>query len=257
MSSPPQNPDLATTALFLDVDGTLLEIRERPEDVEADGDLIALLQALSAAVNGALSLISGRPVAEIDRIFAPARFAAAGSHGAEIRLRPQDEVAITTTRLPADASAALTEFADAHDGVIVEHKSSGASLHYRMAPQLEAQCRALVDQLMGALEPDFRLIAGKMVFEIAPRAHDKGAAIRAMLEHAPFLDRQPVFVGDDVTDEDGFRSVNALGGISIRVGLKHDTSAAYTLEDVAAVRHWMSSLMKQDSRQAGIGAEFD
>ncbi len=257
MSSLPKKLDLAATALFLDVDGTLLEIRERPEDVVADVDLISLLQALSAAVNGALSLISGRPVAEIDRIFAPARFAAAGSHGAEIRLRPQDEVAITATLLPAGALAALTEFADAHDGVLVEHKRSGASLHYRMAPHLEARCRSLVDELMEALEADFRLIAGKMVFEIAPRAHDKGAAIRTMLEHAPFLHRRPVFVGDDVTDEDGFRSVNGMRGTSIRVGRERDTAAAYTLEDVAAVRRWLSSLMEQDSRQAGIGAELD
>ncbi len=150
--------------------------------------------------------------------------------------------------MPTEALAALTVFADAHEGVIVEHKRSGASLHYRMAPQLEARCRALVDELMQSLEPDFRLIAGKMVFEMAPRAHDKGAAIRAMLEHAPFLHRQPVFVGDDVTDEDGFRSVNAMRGTSIRVGRDRDTAATCTLEDVAAVRRWLSSLMEQDSR---------
>ena len=154
MSSPPTSIDTALTALFLDVDGTLLEIRDRPEEVVADTDLIRLLDALSRRLDGALSLVSGRSVAEIDRIFTPVLFPAAGAHGAEIRLHPQDEVAGSTSHLPGSVVAALEEFAQAHDGLLLEHKNGGVSLHYRMAAQLEAPCRELVEGLMTQIEQE-------------------------------------------------------------------------------------------------------
>ena len=243
MPSPPVTADCARTALFLDVDGTLLEIRDRPEDVVADAGLVDLLETLSSAFGGALSLISGRSIAQIDRIFAPARFAAAGAHGAEIRLHPDDDVKGAKRALPAGILSRLSELADSHPGLLLERKDGGASLHYRMAPELEAQCRRLVDKLMAELGEEFRLIPGKMVFEIAPRGHDKGKAIAAMMNREPFAGRQPVFIGDDVTDEDGFRTVNEMQGVSVRVGQEDDSAADYTLGSVADVRHWLQSIM--------------
>ena len=240
----PTTIDCARTALFLDVDGTLLDIRDRPEEVAAGEDLVVLLERLSARLDGALSLISGRSITEIDRIFAPARFPVAGAHGAEIRLHPEDEVEMTTTRLPDSVMAALVEFAESHEGLLLEKKRGGASLHYRMAPDLEAQCRALVDTLMDEVGNDFRLIPGKMVFELAPRGHNKGKAIAAMMKRSPFDGRRPVFVGDDVTDEDGFVAVNRMDGISVRVGENKSSAAAFTLGSVAAVRHWLESIME-------------
>jgi trehalose 6-phosphate phosphatase len=231
-------------ALFLDVDGTLLEIRDRPEEVSAETGLIELLDNLSSLVDGALSLISGRSIADIDRIFAPSRFPAAGSHGAELRLHPSDDVDIHAEALPPGILSRLSEFAASHDGLLLERKSGGASLHYRMAPTLESRCRQLVEELMTEIGQEFRLIPGKMVFELAPRGHNKGKAIAAMMNRKPFAGRRPVFVGDDVTDEDGFRTVNAMRGMSVRVGEDRDSAAVFTLGSVADVRHWLESMME-------------
>jgi trehalose 6-phosphate phosphatase len=232
--SPPTTIETADTALFLDVDGTLLEIRDRPEE---------LLDGLSSLVDGALSLISGRSIADIDRIFAPSRFPAAGSHGAELRLHPSDDVDFHAAALPPGILSRLSEFAASHEGLLLELKSGGASLHYRMAPTLESRCRQLVEELMAEIGQEFRLIPGKMVFELAPRGHNKGKAIAAMMNRKPFAGRRPVFVGDDVTDEDGFRTVNAMRGISVRVGEDRDSAAAFTLGSVADVRRWLESIM--------------
>jgi trehalose 6-phosphate phosphatase len=246
----PTTIDNGATALFLDIDGTLLDIRDRPEEVAASDELVSLLDALSKQLGGALSLISGRSVADIDRVFAPVRFPAAGSHGAEIRLHPQDDVATTTVKLPDDVTSELVEFAASHDGLLLEHKLGGASLHYRMAPDLEEGCRRLMNDLMVRLGRDFRLIPGKMVFELAPLGHNKGQAIAAMMEREPFTGRRPVFVGDDVTDEDGFHVVNEMEGVSVRVGENRDSAAACTLESVAAVRHWLETKVNHTSDQA-------
>ena len=247
MPTLPTTIDTAATALFLDIDGTLLDIRDRPDDVAASEDLLQMLDALSARLGGALSLISGRSIADIDRVFAPARFPAAGSHGAEVRLHPQDEVETATATLPDDVVLELADFAAAHEGLLLEHKLGGASLHYRMAPELLEPCRRLVDGLMDRVGQDFRLIPGKMVFELAPRSHNKGQAIAAMMEREPFAGRRPVFVGDDVTDEDGFRAVNDMQGVSIRVGEDRNSAATFMLDDVAAVRRWLATLIDHTS----------
>ena len=242
MPAPPENLVLSKLALFLDVDGTLLDIEDHPEGVRATSSLVELLQRLSAGLDGALSLISGRPVADIDRIFAPARFAAAGAHGAELRLHPDDPVSSTQTSLPAPILRQLRAFAGSDPGLLLEEKQSGVSLHYRRAPQLEGQCTTLVNRLLPDIERDFRMIAGKMVFEFTPIEHNKGAAIGEMMHRHPFAGRSPVFIGDDVTDEDGFRAVNMLAGITIRVGGNRGSEATYSLPDVAAVHRWLGSI---------------
>lgn len=247
MLSLPTKIDPATIALFLDIDGTLLDIRDRPEEVAASDDLIRLLDTLSEQLGGALSLISGRSIDDIDRVFAPYTFPAAGSHGAEIRLHPQDEVDTASAKLPDEVMGELVEFAASHDGLLLEHKLGGASLHYRMAPHLEEECRQLMDDLMVRVGQDFRLIPGKMVFELAPLTHNKGQAIAAMMEHEPFAGRRPVFLGDDVTDEDGFRVVNEMQGVSVRVGAGRNSAATCTLGSVAAVRRWLETIMNHTS----------
>ena len=136
----------------------------------------------------------------------------------------------------------IREFASNSPGLLLEEKRGGVSLHYRRAPELEKQCTTFVQSLLPEIEQDFRLIAGKMVFEFAPKEHHKGAAISEMMQREPFTRRRAVFVGDDVTDEDGFRAVIALGGIAIRVGDNRDSEAEYSLPDVAAVHHWLESI---------------
>ena len=242
MPAPPDNLEPSKLALFLDVDGTLLDIEDHPEGVRATDSLIELLAHLSAGLGGALSLISGRPVADIDRIFAPARFAAAGAHGAELRLHPDDPVSSTKSSLPASMLEQLRAFAGSDPGLLLEEKHSGVSLHYRRAPHLEQQCTRLVHRLLPDIQKDFRLIAGKMVFEFAPVDHNKGAAIGEMMQRQPFAGRSPVFVGDDVTDEDGFRAVNALEGITIRIGGNVGSEATYSLPGVEAVHRWLGAI---------------
>ncbi len=242
MQTAPTDIDPATSALFLDVDGTLLELESRPGDVRADDELICLLQGLEARLDGALCLVSGRPVADIDRIFAPVRFPAAGAHGGELRFGDGAPVETLEAPLPETVTARLAGFAARHEGLLLERKSAGAALHYRNAPALEDACRALVAELETDIGDDYRLIDGKMVLEIAPRDQTKGEAIRKILHHVPFRGRRPVFVGDDVTDEDGFRAVNALGGLAVRVGGDDQTAARYRLPGVAAVRAWLEAI---------------
>jgi trehalose 6-phosphate phosphatase len=248
MPAPPDNLEPSRLALFLDVDGTLLDIEDHPAGVRAEPSLVALLTHLSEGLGGALSLISGRPVADLDRMFGGTRFAAAGGHGAELRLHPDDTVTATDWSLPAAVLRRIRAFAGSDPGLLLEEKRGGVSLHYRRAPHLEEQCTEFVHQLLPELEQDFRLIAGKMVFEFAPKEHHKGAAITDMMQHEPFAGRRAVFVGDDVTDEDGFRAVNTLDGITIRVGGGRASEANYALSDVAAVRRWLESIARRVSR---------
>ena len=239
MPDAPRNLDPDAVALFLDVDGTLLGIRDDPAAVRADAGMIATLEQCFDRLGGAMALISGRSVAEIDRIFAPAVFPVAGAHGSELRGDKGKTIYVADQPLPQGVVSTLERFAARHDGLLLEQKPGGAALHYRRAPGLEAECRRLAEQLLDELGDAFRLIAGKMVFEIAPRTHDKGVAIQAFLQGPPFAGRTPVFLGDDVTDEDGFRVVNALGGLSIRVGDIQRSEARRRLADVAAVEPWL------------------
>lgn len=238
----PDKFDPATVALFLDVDGTLLEICDDPGEVRSDAGLNALLETLFNELDGALSLVSGRSIAQLDRIFAPASFPAAGSHGAEIRLRPYADVVASLAALPNAIVSTLSEFAQANDGLLLERKNGGVSLHYRKAPALEADCRRLVMELMPKIEEEFRLIPGKMVYELAPLHHDKGIAIKTMMQRRPFSGRRPLFIGDDITDEDGFRFVNQVDGISVRVGEESGSEAVHALGTVSEVRQWLEGL---------------
>lgn len=238
----PPNIDWSGSALFLDVDGTVLDIREHPDDVRADSGLVVLLQQISECLAGALALVSGRPIVELDRIFSPARFVAVGAHGAESRVH-SGVVSTNGAAVLADAvSEQASEFANARAGLMLEKKNHGIALHYRQAPEYETDCRDFMRSVARGIEQDFRLIEGKMVLELMPHSHNKGDAIREMLTKEPFSGRQPVFAGDDVTDEDGFIQINSVSGVSIRVGRAGSTAAAYMLEDVGAVRAWLEAI---------------
>ena len=248
MASPPATLDPNGIALFLDVDGTLLDIRDNPAEVVADESLTELLGACYEQLGGALSLVSGRSIADVDRIFAPAVFPIAGAHGAELRFGAGRTTKLANQPLPVAIRDTLEAFAARHDGLLLEFKRGGASLHFRKAPALQDECRRFAVKLLAELGEAYRLIAGKMVFEIAPAAHHKGEAISLFLDEAPFCGRSPVFIGDDVTDEDGFLVVNRLAGLSVRVGDTGCTAASCSLQSVAEVRRWL--------RHAILGSQF-
>jgi trehalose 6-phosphate phosphatase len=239
---PPLDPQ---SALFLDVDGTLLEIAPRPELVQVPDGLPSLIMRLSAAREGALALISGRPLAQLDQLFQPWQGAAAGLHGLERRRAD----GILDCRIDGDSAAALDRLrprlgALAADGtgLMLEDKGGTLALHYRAVPQREPEIRAVVEALHREVAAVLRLITGKMVVEFQPRGADKGRAIAVFLAEPPFAGRRPVFVGDDTTDEDGFAEIRSRGGIAVRVGpFGGATIANYRLPSVEAVLAWLAS----------------
>jgi trehalose 6-phosphate phosphatase len=227
-------------ALFLDVDGTLLEIAATPDSVKVPAALRNTLQLAAAREEGALALISGRCIGELDRLFAPYVFPASGQHGLERRdaqgrfMKPK----IDTTLL-AQARRELVDFQRDHTGLLIEDKGTALAMHYRLAPRLEPIVRAKMEALAKPLEGTYSLRYGKCVVELTPSGYSKRAAIEAFMAEEPFSGRAPVFVGDDVTDEEGFEAVNALGGYSVRVGLPAQTQARYTVSTVSTVIAWL------------------
>lgn len=240
--SAPELQPSSSWALFLDVDGTLLHLADTPESVDVSEHLRGVLETLRPLLGGAIALISGRRLDDLDRLFAPLKLPAAGLHGLEHR-GAGGEVRVLGEPGKLDRlRRPLGEFASAHDGILLEDKGRALALHYRQAPALAAKCRHLVGQLMARFGNGLRVIDGKMVLEIKPRLADKGEAVRGFLGEPPFAGRIPVFVGDDVTDEDAFLAVNTLGGYSIRVGNCPKSVAQYWLTDVDAVIGWLESL---------------
>lgn len=238
-------------AVFLDIDGTLLEHVERPDAVRADAALGKLLAELQEASGGALALISGRPISELDALFAPLRLAVAGQHG--IERRGPDRIVHRHT-FPLEplrrATRQLGEFAARHAGLLLEDKGHSLALHFRLAPELAGTAREAVANALSTLGPDFEMQAGKLVFEIKPGGRDKGTAIEAFMAEAPFAGRLPVFVGDDTSDEYGFANVNRMGGHAIKVGPGPST-ARWRVADAAAVRKWLGAYVSYAASRTG------
>ncbi len=228
-------------ALFLDFDGTLVEIAPTPAGVVIPQALRDTLAAVQEALDGAVALVSGRPIANLDRLLLPLQFAAAGEHGAEIRYWRDGEV-VSETTLPDAARDSIAALAGRLRGTELELKTASASLHYRQAPEHETAVVAGMQSLEAQLD-GYALMLGKMVAELKPETVDKGLAIRDLCSRSPFAGRRPVFVGDDVTDEAGFAAVNSLGGVSVKVGDLSASSARYALTDVAAVHEWLATLL--------------
>jgi trehalose 6-phosphate phosphatase len=231
-------------ALFLDVDGTLLDIAERPDEVETHKVDCALIAGLQHAADKALALISGRSLAQLDALFAPLTLPAAGQHGFERRdVRGERH----RRRFPVDtlrpAKEALRDFAGRHPGLVMEDKGASVALHYRLAPRLEQPALEAVREAAAPLGNAVQIQAGKMVWELKPAGADKGSAIEEFMREAPFAGRTPVFLGDDVTDEYGFRVVNRLGGHSIKVG-PGETAARWRLANPDAARAWLRAWLE-------------
>lgn len=234
-------PDLRYCCLFLDVDGTLAELRPRPEQVSIDAQVLAALSSLHAA-GIPLAVVSGRRLADIDRLLAPLRLPAAGVHGAE-RRRPDgslERVGLDDGLFRAIRDE-LAEGCAALPGLRLENKALAFALHFREAPALEPAARQLAEAVQRRYADALTLQPGKCVYELKPRGASKGEAIRAFLKEAPFAGRRPVFVGDDLTDEAGFQVVNRLDGCSIKVG-DGQTEALQRLASVDAVRDWLAAL---------------
>ncbi|MGQ3070367.1 MAG: trehalose-phosphatase [Ferrovibrionaceae bacterium] len=238
---PPMPAAPGQIALFVDIDGTLLELADRPDTVVVPAGLAGLLHRLYDRLDGALALVTGRPLVDVAWLFPEFKGDAAGLHGAEWRCGGA-KAAIHQDPKPLLAIAKRFEaLAIAHPGLLVEHKGPSVALHYRHVPKAAVLVEAAMTAAMVELGPGWQLIAGKAVFEILPAAASKGQAIDRFLDHQPYAGRKPAFLGDDVTDESGFAAVLNHGGLAIKVG-PGDSRAPYRLPSVTAVHHWLRQL---------------
>jgi trehalose 6-phosphate phosphatase len=214
-ASAPQTP----WCLFLDVDGTLLEIAPTPDAVQVEDSLKTLMLRVRDALDGAVALISGRSLEQLDALFAPERWPAAGLHGLERRgADEQVRHAGPHAAALADARLAMVDIARRSPGTLVEDKGRSLALHYRAVPGLEAALRREVREVAARLGGEYHVLEGNRVFEVKPVAATKADAIRAFLAEPPFAGRRPMFIGDDITDLDGFAAVERAGGMSVAVG---------------------------------------
>jgi trehalose 6-phosphate phosphatase len=233
-------PDLdRKSALFLDLDGTLLEIAATPELVVVPPVLPSLLAHLHHQLGGAVAIVSGRPLGQIDQLLTPFRASAAGEHGVTLRFADGtlEELPVGIA-VPDDWRAALGQAVEHWSGVRIEPKPHGLTVHYRLAPEREAEVWELVRGLVPADHPWFRLIPAREAVEIGLRAASKGDAVERLMAHAPFHGRKPIFIGDDFTDEAGMSMARRFGGMGLRV-------AEAFGGDPAQVRAWLTHGMER------------
>ena len=226
-------------ALFLDLDGTLLDFADEPGGVEVSDRVRDLLGRLHELTGGAIAFVSGRTMDDIDHLLAPHKFPLAAVHGLELR---DGEGRITRTEVDPEVltriERVLGRFVEENAETLLEHKGVSLALHYRKRPELEEAAIQLVEKTLSEVGANVKVLRGNKVVEIRPDGEDKGSAIVRFMKEAPFSGRTPVFIGDDATDEDGFRTVNALGGVSVKVN-SGETAAAARLPDVNAVLNWL------------------
>jgi trehalose 6-phosphate phosphatase len=237
--------DFQHTALFLDVDGTLVDIAATPDQVVAPEGLVETIARMERQLGGALAIVSGRTLADIDRLFFPLRTRAAGVHGAEMRFAPNDAAIETLGAAPLPDSlwrefAAVTH---AFPGAMAENKRYSFTAHYRAAPNAAAPLRAALASLVERRATDsLELTDALCAYELKPSGVNKGEAVRRFLERPPFVGRRPVFVGDDVSDEFGFRSVADRRGYAFAVGAARP-QVDHVFADPATVRLWLERLV--------------
>ena len=227
-------------ALFLDVDGTLLEIAATPDRVRVPASLRNTLQLSYERQHGALALLSGRSLAALDELFSPFIFPASGKHGLEVRLpsgkivRPDIDPAVLDR-----ARHWLGMLEKENRGLILEDKGVALAMHYRLAPKLAAEVEVVMHEMGAELGEAFIVRPGKCVYQLMPRGFDERSAVQLLMKDRQFVGRRPVFVGDDPTDEVGFRAANEMGGHSIRVGNLQETAAQYRFSSVSTVVAWL------------------
>ena len=229
------------SALFLDIDGTLLDMARTPEAVTVPDELMEALNKLHGALGGALAFVSGRPLSEIDRLFAPLHAPAVGCHGAEIR-GGDGKTRTLAGPIGDNVRALFYSLAKAHTGTMVEDKTYVLALHYRLAPEARHALGAALEGHQGLFAAENIVLQhGKSVIEAKHSGVDKGVGVRALLQEPPFRGRVPVFGGDDTTDMDVFQILPELGGEGFSVGRRFQ-GAAYQFPSPRAVRQWLTDL---------------
>lgn len=244
-------PDMDQTALLLDIDGTLLELAPTPRDVVVPPNLGATLQMLHDRLDGALALVSGRSLTDIDVIFAPLQFPAVGGHGAEMRLSIESEaVASRAPPMDNDLKRRFIAISQLSPGILYEDKGYSIALHYRLAPQFEKAIYEAVSAIRADLpQAPIEVLPGKFVCEIKPSGFTKATGVRELMNRAPFSGRNPIFIGDDVTDESVFAIMPAFRGVSFSVGRRaHGVNGQFRAPK--DVRAWLAHLLDEEAMAA-------
>jgi trehalose 6-phosphate phosphatase len=231
------------TAILLDVDGTILDIAQIFDDVHVSKSLCETLRQVSVRVGGALALVSGRRLSELDDLFAPLRLPSIGGHGAEIRVgdcRTYERRA--PPPLDQTLKARILEIAKRYPGVIIEDKGYSIALHYRLAPEFELHVIRDVFRISNYLDPEsYELLFGKAVIEVKAIGFSRGSAVRELMSHSPFVGRKPIFVGDDIADESAFAVMPEFNGLAMSVGRKLPGIIA-TFQTPSDVRQWLERI---------------
>lgn len=244
-------PHLTETAVLLDIDGTLLDIMPTPREVWVPPGLASTLNSLYRRTGGALALVSGRSLNDIDLIFAPDQFPAVGGHGAEMRLTADGEVMAAAPPLDKELKRRLAAVARLSPGILLEDKGYSLALHYRLAPHAEKAIYEAVSLIRADLpEAPIEVLPGKLVCEIKHAGFSKASGVRALMDHPPFKDRKPFFIGDDVTDETVFAIMPDFDGISFSVGRRAKGVAGH-FDAPSDVREFLAHLL-DDERDASL-----
>jgi trehalose 6-phosphate phosphatase len=235
-----ENP--SACALFLDLDGTLIDIASAPHLVSVPPDLVPLLSELSTRLDGALAIVTGRPVVDVNRFLDPLRLVTAGVHGAQLRMEINGDVLLTVGPMDPVVASAVRKLSDLAPGVVIEPKVYSIAVHYRLAPSFEPQIEAALRRIVADSPEHFILCPGRCVIEIVPRHVSKGAALDALMALPAFKGRRPIMIGDDVPDESALAAAVRHGGVGLRVAGEHFQDKA-DFKGPADVRAWLATLV--------------
>jgi trehalose 6-phosphate phosphatase len=236
--------DPSACAVFLDFDGTLIDIAAAPDLVRIPSDLVPLLARLSSGLRGALAIVTGRPVSDINRFLHPLRLVTAGLHGAQLRTQVDGEVVLTVGSMDPDIVLAVGRLRELAPGVVIESKISSIAVHYRLAPSVEPQIKTALKAIVAGSPDHFILCPGRCVIEVMPRHVCKGAAVDTLMALPAFKGRCPIMVGDDVPDEPALAAAVRHGGLGLRVSGEHFKGQAF-FEGPASVRAWLAAMADQ------------
>jgi trehalose 6-phosphate phosphatase len=232
-------------SLFLDIDGTLVGMASSPDAVFVAPGLTDLIARIADRLDGAVCLITGRRIADADRLFAPLELAGAGVHGTELRTARNGPIQILAPTIPNDVMEEIVACTKIAPGILVEQKGAGVAVHYRNAPEARVQLVAQLKRIVADAHRALALRGGRMVVEVLPRSYSKGKALQQLVEIAPFKGRRPVMIGDDIGDESALVAAERLGGVGLRVAGEHFSRSASAFEGVTAVHAWLAAFARR------------
>lgn len=239
--------DPSTHSLFLDMDGTLLDIAATPGAVVVPPALVSLLEQAQFSFGGAIAIVTGRRISNADFLLKPLKLAASGVHGSEMRYAADGEIICAPTGMHDDIKAELFSLAERIPGVLIEPKGVGVALHYRLVPDRKAELEAAVRLVIKDHGKSLVVAAGRMVLEIIPSGNSKGTAIDRLMQVPPFTRRIPVMIGDDAGDKPAFETVLARGGIALKVAGENFSQIVSDFSGPAAVLDWLRRVVQNQS----------